>query len=203
MCMATQQYWNPLYSSGLLISKPVVKMQTTRDAEDTLRLALNVCVISNLIANCRLEMLLIPLEFVSWFTKMYLDEGDVINLYQRTFLTNRRNVASSFAVNGLRMVRLRPAIHFSYFTDISRMFSQNTPGNKKHSLNTFRTCEFHVLLMPQKSKLQNPLTFRTNADPGTKCCEMRKAKKGAQNVKKVTQNTPLYTLCQKVSNRSC
>ncbi len=48
--------------------------------------------------------------------------------------------------------------------------------------------------MPQKNKPQNPLTFRTNADPGRKCCKMRNAKKGVQNVKKVTRNTPLYFL---------
>ncbi len=32
--------------------------------------------------------------------------------------------------------------------------------------------------MLRKNKPQNPLTFRTNADPGAKCGEMWKAKKG-------------------------
>ncbi len=47
--------------------------------------------------------------------------------------------------------------------------------------------------MLRKNRPQNPLTFHTNAGPGVKCCEMPKAKKGAQNAKKVTQNTPLNT----------
>ncbi len=34
---------------------------------------------------------------------------------------------------------------------------------------------------------RNPLTLRANANPGAKCCKI-------QNAKKVTQNTPLYTL---------
>ncbi len=37
--------------------------------------------------------------------------------------------------------------------------------------------------MPRKNKPQNPLTFRANTDPGVKCCEMRKAKKGVHNAK--------------------
>ncbi len=77
--------------------------------------------------------------------------------------------------------------HILHFTGISRMFSRNTPGNTKHLLYTFRiSCEFRVLLMPQKNKPQNPLTFCVNADPGVKCCKMWKAKK-------VTRNTPLYS----------
>ncbi len=57
----------------------------------------------------------------------------------------------------------------------------------KHSLHTFRiSCEFCVLLIPQKNKPQNLLSFHVNADPGAKYSEMRKAKKGAQNI-------PLYT----------
>ncbi len=44
-----------------------------------------------------------------------------------------------------------------------------------------------------KNKPQNPLTFRTNEDPGTKCYEMQKAKKGTRNTKKVTRNTLLFT----------
>ncbi len=51
--------------------------------------------------------------------------------------------------------------------------------------------KFCVLFMPRKSKPQNLLTFRVNAenaDPGVKWCEMRK-------VKKVMRNTPLYTFC--------
>ncbi len=74
----------------------------------------------------------------------------------------------------------------SHFAGISQMFSQNTPRNMKHSLYTFRriSCEFCILLMPRKNKPQNPLTFCANTNPGTKCCEMRKAKKRMQNVKK-------------------
>ncbi len=83
-----------------------------------------------------------------------------------------------------------------YTFRISRMFLRNTPQNMKHSLYTFRiSCEFRVLLMPRKNKPRNPLTFRANANPGAKCCEMRKAKKGTQNTKKNIQNTSLYTFC--------
>ncbi len=58
------------------------------------------------------------------------------------------------------------------------MFSGNTPGNVKHSLYTFCiTCEFCVLLMPQKNKLQNPLTFRVNVNSSAKWCKMQKANK--------------------------
>ncbi len=64
----------------------------------------------------------------------------------------------------------------------------------KHSPYTFHiSCEFRVLLIQQKNKPQSPSTFRANADTGTKCCEMRKVKKGARNSKKMMQNTPLYT----------
>ncbi len=92
-----------------------------------------------------------------------------------------------------RGVFVRPAIHVSQFA-FHECFSRNTQWNIKHSLYTFRiSCEFRVLLMPQKNKPQNHLSFRANANPGVKCCEMQKAKKGAQNVKKVAQNTPLYT----------
>ncbi len=48
---------------------------------------------------------------------------------------------------------------------------------------------FCVLLMPRKNKPRNPLTFRTNANPGMKCCKMRKAKEKGQ---RKTWNTPLY-----------
>ncbi len=64
------------------------------------------------------------------------------------------------------------------------MFSRNTPQNTKHSLYTFQSsCEFHVLLMPWKTKPQNSSTSRTNADPGPKC---KKRKKG--------HKIPRYTL---------
>ncbi len=75
--------------------------------------------------------------------------------------------------------------HISHFMGILQMFSQNTPRNAEHY--TFRIfVEFCVLLMPQKNKPRNSSSFRAHADSGTKCCEMQKAKKGAQN-------TPLYT----------
>ncbi len=81
----------------------------------------------------------------------------------------------------------------SHFVGTSWMFSQNTPQNTKHSLYTFRiSCEFRVLSMLWINKPWNHLTFCTNADPGSKC---KKPKKGAQNAKKVTQNSPLYTFC--------
>ncbi len=73
----------------------------------------------------------------------------------------------------------------SHFAKISQMFLQNTPQNTKHSLYSFGiSCEFCVLLMPRKNKLWNPLTFRANADPGTKCCKMWKAKKGGAKCEK-------------------
>ncbi len=79
-----------------------------------------------------------------------------------------------------------------YTFHISQMFLRNTRQNTKHPLYTFRiSCEFRVLLMPRKNIPRNPLTFRANANPDAKCCEMQKTKKGVQNAKKVTQNTPL------------
>ncbi len=39
------------------------------------------------------------------------------------------------------------------------------------------------------------LSFRANAEPGAKCCEMQKVKKGARNARKVTRNTPLCIFC--------
>ncbi len=64
---------------------------------------------------------------------------------------------------------------------ILRMFLQNVPRNTKHLLYAFRiSCKFCVLLMPRKNKLQNPLTFRMNANPDAKS-------------KKRARNTPLYT----------
>ncbi len=67
-----------------------------------------------------------------------------------------------------------PKAGYTLFT-FHECYSQNTPQNKKHSLRTFCISrEFRVLLMPQKKKPGNPLSFHTNANPGTKCCEMRK-----------------------------
>ncbi len=97
--------------------------------------------------------------------------------------------------------RILKAGYTLFVSDISRMFSQNTTKcetlrNAKHSLYTFRISgEFGVLLMPQKNKQRNPLSFCANADPGAKCCEMQKAKKEVRNAKKVVRNTLLYTFC--------
>ncbi len=84
----------------------------------------------------------------------------------------------------------------SHFAVILRMFSQNTAKYETRSLYTFHTsCEFCILFKPQKNKPRNPLTFRANANPGVKCCEMQKVKKETRNVKKVTRNTiPRYKL---------
>ncbi len=87
---------------------------------------------------------------------------------------------------------LKPAVHFriSHFAGISWIFSQNTPRNKKHSLYTSRIlCEFRVLLMPRKNKAQNPLTFRTNADPA-KCKKWKRGTKCEKNWREI----PRYTL---------
>ncbi len=68
------------------------------------------------------------------------------------------------------------------FRILPQMFSRNTPQNTKHSLYTFRiSCKFRFLLMLQKTKPRNPLSFRSNADSGTKYHEMRNAKKVMQN----------------------
>ncbi len=85
----------------------------------------------------------------------------------------------------------RPAIHFSYFANV---FVKHTTN---YETLTIRFSYFMQIsrLMPWKNKPQNPLTFRANVDPGGKCCEMQKAKKGAQNSKKGTRNTLLYTFC--------
>ncbi len=71
----------------------------------------------------------------------------------------------------------------SHFAGILRMILGNAPQTMKHSLHSFRiSCEFRVLLIPRKNKSQNPLTFRANAEFGTKCCE--KQKKGHETRKK-------------------
>ncbi len=68
---------------------------------------------------------------------------------------------------------------------ISRVFfAKHTTKYETLAIHFRISCEFRVLLMPRKNKPRNPLTFRVNADPGAKCCKMRKAKKGAWNVKK-------------------
>ncbi len=65
---------------------------------------------------------------------------------------------------------------------------RNTPQNMEHLLYIFRiSCKFRLLLMLRKNKQRNPLTFRVMPTLG------QNAKKGTQNVKKVMQNTPLYT----------
>ncbi len=59
------------------------------------------------------------------------------------------------------------------------MFSQNTPQNTKHLLYTFCISgEFCILLMPQKNKPRNPLSFCA------KCYEMRKVKKRGAKLEK-------------------
>ncbi len=75
-------------------------------------------------------------------------------------------------------------------------FSRNTPRNTKHFLYTFRMkCKFRTLLVQRKNKPQNPLTFCVNADPGAKCCEMPKAKKGTQNAKYPAIHFLFFVFC--------
>ncbi len=77
-------------------------------------------------------------------------------------------------------------VHIQFLITISSPF---TPWSK-HSLCTFPiSCEFCVLLMLRKNKPRNPLTFRTNADPGAKSCEKRGA-----NCEKKGREIPSYTL---------
>ncbi len=47
--------------------------------------------------------------------------------------------------------------------------------------------------MMRKNKPRNPLSFRTNAHSGAKCCEMRKVKKRHETWKK-WRKIPCYTL---------
>ncbi len=77
-----------------------------------------------------------------------------------------------------KCVVVKSAIQFSYFAGILRMFLRNTPRNAKHSLYTFRISgEFRVLLMPQKNKPRNPLSFYVNASHGAKCEKQKKGRK--------------------------
>ncbi len=60
----------------------------------------------------------------------------------------------------------------SHFTDISRVFSWNTPQNTKHSLYTFRiSFKLHVR---EKINYEILLTFRENAILSIKLCKTRK-----------------------------
>ncbi len=72
----------------------------------------------------------------------------------------------------------------SHFTDISRLFSQNTSQNMKHPLYTFHIS--FKFCVREKINYEILLTFRENAAAGVKWCKMRK-------VKKVLQNTSLCT----------
>ncbi len=67
---------------------------------------------------------------------------------------------------------LRVVIHFSYFAFCEHFYETHHKIRNTHY--TLFSCEFRVLLMPRKNKPQNPLTFRTNADPGEKCGKQKK-----------------------------
>ncbi len=93
---------------------------------------------------------------------------------------------SPFYMLVLQKEIIRLAIHFSHFTSIFAVFPKHTTKYETLNLHFHISYEFCVLLMPQKNKPPNPLnplTFCVNADPGAKCCEMRKVKKGARNAK--------------------
>ncbi len=85
-----------------------------------------------------------------------------------------------------------------YTFRILRIFREcfrKTPQNMKHSLYTFRiSCKFSVLFSLQKNKPQTPVNFRANADPGTKCCEIWKAKKKEQSEKSDMKYPPIQSV---------
>ncbi len=65
------------------------------------------------------------------------------------------------------------------------MFLQNTPQSTKHALYTFCiSCKFCVLLMPQKNKPRNPLTFCTNIEYRPWCEMLRNAKSEKRDPKR-------------------
>ncbi len=90
--------------------------------------------------------------------------------------------------------------HISHFVDISRMFLQNTPQNTKHSLYTFPiSCEFRVLLMPQKNKPQILWFFARMPTLAWNAVKCKKRKKGAKREKSDAKYTAVpfsfFTFC--------
>ncbi len=75
------------------------------------------------------------------------------------------------------------AYPISHFTDISRVFLQNTSQNTKHSLYTFPVSFKFVSVRKLTTKSFWHFT------------RMPPWRKMTQNAKKVPQNTPLYTVC--------
>ncbi len=74
----------------------------------------------------------------------------------------------SFYIYGFEQASLY-TFHILHYAGISLVFLRNTPQNTKHSPYTFHISrKFRVLLIPQKNKSRNPLTFFVNADPGVK-----------------------------------
>ncbi len=114
----------------------------------------------------------------------------VLDVFGRQLLSNAAVEALPIAKNVCQrniVVRLRMSFPYSVFINVyiyvdeypkagytlftfRECFSRNTPQNTKYLLYTFRiSYKFRVLLMPQKNKPRNPLSFRANVDPGAKC----------------------------------
>ncbi len=82
----------------------------------------------------------------------------------------------------IRAKTQRPAIHFLYFAFcryFTNFFAKHTTKCETLAITFCISGKFLVLLMPQKNKPRNPLSFRAN--------------EGVRNRKKVAQNTPQYT----------
>ncbi len=97
---------------------------------------------------------------------------------------NKKCIARYFAslfshfVPGLAFVwKVKGWLYFFVFRILwyfANVFTKHTVKYETLAIHFHISCEFRVLLMPQKNKPRNPLTFRTNLDPGAQCCEMRK-----------------------------
>ncbi len=91
---------------------------------------------------------------------------------------------------------IRPAIHFSYFTFrrfFTNVFAKHATKYETLAIHFSYSMQISCFNDAKKNKPQNPLTFRTNANPGTKCCEMRKAK-NRREMRKKWHEIPRYTL---------
>ncbi len=124
-----------------------------------------------------IKLLLFPFKFPQFLSKLFSPFRTIAHLPS----TCNRGIS------------VRPAMHFSRF-GFHKCFSRNTQWNTKHSLYTFLiSCKFRVLLMSQKNKQQNPLGFRTNANPGKIAVKCKQRKKGRKRRKK-WHKIPRYTL---------
>ncbi len=86
---------------------------------------------------------------------------------------------------------IRPTIHFLYFPFRRYFANVFTKHATKHETLAIHFSYF-MQISSRKNKPQNHLTFRANADPGAKCCEMQKAKKRGAKCKKSGAKYPKW-----------